>query len=94
MSSSDSGIYSAMDPHLQYLALQAREGTLTSSEIAVIARVSDLNAWSGTSMAAPVVTSVIALMSAEAKARNKDLTIDQIRTILRDTARPVGAPGT
>jgi subtilisin family serine protease len=37
---------------------------------------------SGTSMAAPAVTGVIALMLAEARARNLTLTIDQIRDIL------------
>ncbi|MDJ0799325.1 MAG: S8 family peptidase [Calothrix sp. MO_167.B12] len=37
---------------------------------------------SGTSMAAPAVTGVIALMLAEARARNLQLTIDQIRHIL------------
>ncbi|PAY13468.1 S8 family peptidase [Bacillus sp. 7705b] len=42
---------------------------------------------SGTSMAAPAVTGVIALMLAEAKANNLKLKIDQIREILKQTAR-------
>ncbi|OMF77885.1 peptidase S8 [Paenibacillus peoriae] len=42
----------------------------------------------GTSMAAPAVTGVIALMLAEAKARGLTLTVDQIRSILKQTARP------
>lgn len=42
---------------------------------------------SGTSMAAPAVTGVVALMLAEALSLNKDLSIDQIRTIITDTAR-------
>ncbi len=43
---------------------------------------------SGTSMAAPAVAGVIALMLAEAKAKNLNLTIDEIRDILTKTARP------
>jgi subtilisin family serine protease len=42
---------------------------------------------SGTSMAAPAVTGVVALMLAEALSLNKDLSIDQIRTIISDSAR-------
>jgi subtilisin family serine protease len=42
---------------------------------------------SGTSMAAPAVTGVVALILAEAHSRNKDLTVDQIRDILVKTAR-------
>lgn len=42
---------------------------------------------SGTSMAAPAVTGVVALMLAEAHSLNKSLTIDQIREILAKTAR-------
>jgi subtilisin family serine protease len=42
---------------------------------------------SGTSMAAPAVTGVVALMLAEALSLNKNLTIDQIREILAKTAR-------
>ncbi|MFH0347131.1 MAG: S8 family peptidase [Bacillota bacterium] len=42
---------------------------------------------SGTSMAAPAVTGVIALMLAEAKVLNLSLNIDQIRDILKQTAR-------
>ncbi|WP_346428458.1 S8 family serine peptidase [Brevibacillus halotolerans] len=42
---------------------------------------------SGTSMAAPAVTGVIALMLAEVKANGKSLTIDQIREILEKTAK-------
>ena len=42
---------------------------------------------SGTSMAAPAVTGVIALMLAEARSLNKELTIEQIRDILAKTAR-------
>jgi subtilisin family serine protease len=42
---------------------------------------------SGTSMAAPAVTGVVALILAEARSLNKDLTVDQIRDILAKTAR-------
>ena len=42
---------------------------------------------SGTSMATPAVTGVVALMLSEAKAAGKALTIDQIRDILKNTAR-------
>jgi subtilisin family serine protease len=42
---------------------------------------------SGTSMTAPAVTGVVALMLAEARSLNKDLTIEQIRDILAKTAR-------
>lgn len=42
---------------------------------------------SGTSMAAPAVTGIIALVLAEAKAQGINLTIDQIRDILAKTAR-------
>jgi subtilisin family serine protease len=42
---------------------------------------------SGTSMASPAVAGLIALMLDEARHRNIDLTIDQIRKILIDTAR-------
>jgi subtilisin family serine protease len=42
---------------------------------------------SGTSMAAPAVTGVVALILAEAYSRKKDLTVDQIRDILVKTAR-------
>lgn len=43
---------------------------------------------SGTSMAAPAVTGVVALMLAEARSLNKELTCEQIRDILAKTARP------
>jgi subtilisin family serine protease len=43
---------------------------------------------SGTSMAAPAVTGVVALMLSEAAARGRDLTIAEIRDIIRRTARP------
>jgi subtilisin family serine protease len=43
---------------------------------------------SGTSMAAPAVTGVVALMLAEARSLNKELTCEQIRDILSKTARP------
>jgi subtilisin family serine protease len=43
---------------------------------------------SGTSMAAPAVAGVIALILAEAKAKGLNLTIDEIRDILTKTARP------
>lgn len=42
---------------------------------------------SGTSMAAPAVTGLVALVLAEAKARNLRLTSSQIRSILTSTAR-------
>ncbi len=42
---------------------------------------------SGTSMAAPAVTGVVALILAEARSLNKKLTIEQIRDILAKTAR-------
>ena len=42
---------------------------------------------SGTSMASPAVTGVIALMLAEADSLGKELTIEQIRYILNQTAR-------
>jgi subtilisin family serine protease len=42
---------------------------------------------SGTSMAAPTVTGVVALVLAEARSLNKNLTIEQIRDILAKTAR-------
>jgi subtilisin family serine protease len=42
---------------------------------------------SGTSMAAPAVTGVVALILAEARSMNKTLTVDQIRDILAKTAR-------
>ncbi|CUB45867.1 S8 family peptidase [Bacillus cereus] len=42
---------------------------------------------SGTSMAAPAVTGIVALVLAEAKAHGINLTIDQIRDILAKTAR-------
>ncbi len=42
---------------------------------------------SGTSMAAPAVTGVVALVLAEAHSLNKELTIEQIRDILAKTAR-------
>jgi subtilisin family serine protease len=38
-------------------------------------------------MAAPAVTGVVALILAEARSLNKDLTVDQIRDILAKTAR-------
>ncbi|HDR7164543.1 TPA: S8 family peptidase [Bacillus cereus] len=41
----------------------------------------------GTSMAAPAVTGVIALILAKAKAHNLTLTIDQIRSIVQQSAR-------
>jgi subtilisin family serine protease len=43
---------------------------------------------SGTSMAAPAVTGVVALMLAEALSLNQDLTVEQIRDLLAKTARP------
>jgi subtilisin family serine protease len=46
-----------------------------------------LTRMSGTSMAAPAVTGVVALMLAEAQSLTKSLTIDQIREILAKTAR-------
>lgn len=48
---------------------------------------------SGTSMAAPAVTGAIALMLAEAKARKRSLTIDQIREAAATTARRDPPPG-
>ncbi|PFZ68062.1 peptidase S8 [Bacillus toyonensis] len=42
---------------------------------------------SGTSMAAPAVTGVIALVLAEAQAKGTNLTVDQIRNVLIKTAR-------
>ncbi|MGM0878895.1 MAG: S8 family serine peptidase [Bacillota bacterium] len=42
---------------------------------------------SGTSMAAPAVTSVVVLVLAEAQANGITLTIDQIRDIIMQTAR-------
>ncbi|NCJ05426.1 S8 family serine peptidase [Synechococcales cyanobacterium C] len=42
---------------------------------------------SGTSMAAPAVTGVVALILAEARSLNQDLTVDQIRDTLTKTAR-------
>jgi subtilisin family serine protease len=48
---------------------------------------------SGTSMAAPAVTGTVALMLAEAKARKKSLTIDQIREAAATTARHNPPPG-
>lgn len=48
---------------------------------------------SGTSMAAPSVTGVVALILAEAHSLNKDLTVDQIRDILAKTAR-LSSPNT
>ena len=42
---------------------------------------------SGTSMAAPAVTGVVALILAEARSLNKSLTVEQIRDILAKTAR-------
>jgi subtilisin family serine protease len=42
---------------------------------------------SGTSMAAPSVTGVVALVLAEARSLNKELTIEQIRNILAKTTR-------
>jgi subtilisin family serine protease len=42
---------------------------------------------SGTSMAAPAVTGVVALILAEARSLNKNLTVDQIHDILAKTAR-------
>jgi subtilisin family serine protease len=49
---------------------------------------------SGTSMAAPAVTGIIALMLAEARARGVVLTISQIRDALIDSARRNPPPGT
>ena len=49
---------------------------------------------SGTSMAAPAVTGTIALMLAEAKARNKSLSVDQIRQAVISTARRIPPAGT
>jgi subtilisin family serine protease len=42
---------------------------------------------SGTSMAAPAVTGVVALVLAEARSLNKEVTVEQIRDILAKTAR-------
>ncbi|HEY9769590.1 MAG TPA: S8 family peptidase [Coleofasciculaceae cyanobacterium] len=42
---------------------------------------------SGTSMAAPAVTGVVALVLAEARSLNKELTVEQIRDILAKNAR-------
>ena len=42
---------------------------------------------SGTSMAAPAVTGIIALMLAEARARNVNLTINELRDILTQSSR-------
>jgi subtilisin family serine protease len=47
---------------------------------------------SGTSMAAPAVTGVVALVLAEARSLNKELTVEQIRDILAKTAR-LNPPG-
>ncbi|MBD8076944.1 S8 family peptidase [Bacillus thuringiensis] len=56
--------------------------------VAAAASLSDNSViMSGTSMAAPAVTGVIALMLAEAKAHNLSLSIEQIRNILKETAR-------
>jgi subtilisin family serine protease len=49
---------------------------------------------SGTSMAAPAVTGVVALMLSEAAARGKKLTITDIRQILRQSVRPHPVQGT
>ncbi|MBI3409338.1 MAG: S8 family peptidase [Planctomycetes bacterium] len=49
---------------------------------------------SGTSMAAPATTGVIALVLAEANARQISLSNQQIRTILANTARKNPPPGT
>jgi subtilisin family serine protease len=46
---------------------------------------------SGTSMAAPAVTGTIALMMAEARSRGFNLSVQEIQSILADTARPGGA---
>lgn len=48
---------------------------------------------SGTSMAAPAITGVVALMLAEAHSLNQTLTVEQIREILAKTARSVPAEG-
>jgi hypothetical protein len=48
---------------------------------------------SGTSMAAPSVAGLIALMYDEARQRNLDLTMDQVRNILIRTARRNPPPG-
>lgn len=50
--------------------------------------------WSGTSMATAVVTGAIALILAEARNAGKDLTIDQIRKILINTAHFPGTGAT
>ena len=42
---------------------------------------------SGTSMAAPAAAGIVALMMGEARARGADLSIEQIRELLTDTAR-------
>ena len=42
---------------------------------------------SGTSMAAPAVAGIIALIYSEAKAQGRDLTIQELRKILFDSAR-------
>jgi subtilisin family serine protease len=47
---------------------------------------------SGTSMAAPAVSGAVALLLAEAKARNKSLTIREIRTAVIGAARSVPPP--
>ena len=54
----------------------AQSGTVTGSRL-----------MSGTSMAAPAVAGLIALMLAEARSRDLDLSIEKIREILTSTAR-------
>jgi subtilisin family serine protease len=48
---------------------------------------------SGTSMAAPAVAGGIALVFAAARRKGKRLTIEQLRQLLIDTARPMGRQG-
>ena len=47
----------------------------------------NLIANSGTSMAAPAIAGIVALIFAEAKARNKDLSIHDVRAILEKAAQ-------
>ncbi|HBY58491.1 MAG TPA: peptidase S8 [Solibacterales bacterium] len=48
---------------------------------------------SGTSMAAPAVTGICALVLAQAKAQKRNLTIAELRQILAETSRPMSAAG-
>ncbi|MGD6932214.1 MULTISPECIES: S8 family peptidase [Bacillus cereus group] len=93
------GSYDAHDPNtpLSYFssAGPARDGRqkpeISAPGHAVLAAASGTingkTKMSGTSMAAPAVTGVVALILAEAQAKGINLTIDQIRDILIKTAR-------